>query len=67
MYKPSTYTEVTYFLNYLPMYETYFLQKGLPRWNQILTQVRFIHNWVKTGIQRMAGAWVGAGSLWPHG
>ncbi len=31
MYKPSTYTEVTYFLNYLPMYETYFLQKGLPR------------------------------------
>jgi hypothetical protein len=26
MYKPCTYLEVAYFLIYLPMYETYFLQ-----------------------------------------
>jgi hypothetical protein len=25
MYKPSTYSEVTYFLTYLPMYETHFI------------------------------------------
>ncbi len=42
MYKPSTYLVVTYFPTYLPMYETFFLQNWLPRWNQILTQLRFI-------------------------
>jgi hypothetical protein len=35
------------------MYEAYFLQNWLPRWNQILTQLRFIHNWVIRGIQWM--------------
>jgi hypothetical protein len=29
MYKPSTYLEVVYFATYLPIYETYFLQKWL--------------------------------------
>jgi hypothetical protein len=53
MYKPSTYLVVTYFPTYLPMYETYLLQNWLPRWNQILTQLKFIHNWVITGIQWM--------------
>jgi len=35
------------------MYETYFLQNWLPRWNQILTQLSFIHNLIITGIQWM--------------
>jgi hypothetical protein len=42
MYKPSMYLLVTYFPTYVPIYKTYFLQNWLPRWNQILTQVRFI-------------------------
>jgi hypothetical protein len=66
MYKPSTYIVVTYFPTYLPIYEAYFSQNWLPRWNQILTQLSFIHNWVITGILWMDGAVVGAGSLWPH-
>jgi hypothetical protein len=53
MYKPSTYLVVTYFPTYRAIYETYFLQNWLPRWNQILTQLKFIHNWVITGIQWM--------------
>jgi hypothetical protein len=53
MYKPSTYLVITYFPTYLPIYETYFLQTWLLRWNQILTQVRFIHNWVIMDIQWM--------------
>jgi hypothetical protein len=40
------------------MYETYFQQNWLPRWNQILTQLRFIHNWVIMGIQWMVRWWV---------
>jgi hypothetical protein len=31
MYNPFPYLEVTYFLTYMPMYETCFLQKYLPR------------------------------------
>jgi len=58
MYKPFTYLVVTYFQTYLPIYETYFLQNWLPRWNQILTQLSFIHNWVLTGIQWMVHWWV---------
>jgi hypothetical protein len=50
-----------YFPTYLPISETYFLQNWLPRWNHILTQLRFIHNWVISGIQWM----VRAGSLLP--
>jgi hypothetical protein len=34
VYKPSTYIVVTYFPTCLPIYETYFLQTWLPRWNQ---------------------------------
>jgi hypothetical protein len=52
---------VTYFSNYLPICGTYFLQNWLPRWNHTLTQLRFIHNWVISGIQWM----VRAGSLLP--
>jgi len=29
MYKPSTHLVITYFLTYLPIYETYFLQNRL--------------------------------------
>jgi hypothetical protein len=42
MYKPSTYLIVTYFPTYLTIYETYFLQNRWPRWNQILTHLKFI-------------------------
>jgi len=51
MYKPSGYLIVTYFPTYLAIYGTYCLQNWLRRWNKILTQLRFIHNWVITGIQ----------------
>jgi hypothetical protein len=66
MYKPSTYLVVAYFLTYLP---TYLYMRPIPyknwlrRWNQILTQLRFIHNWVIMGIQWMV-RWWGTGSLW---
>jgi hypothetical protein len=41
MYKPSTYLVVTYFPTYLPIYGAYFLQNGLPRWNQNINPVEF--------------------------
>jgi hypothetical protein len=47
-----------YFPTHLPIYETYLLQNCLPRWNQILTQLRFIHNWVIMDIQWMVRWWV---------
>jgi hypothetical protein len=62
MYKPSSYVVVTYFSTDLPIYETYFLQNWLPRWNQRITQLMFIHNWVIRGIQWMVRR-VDAGSL----
>jgi hypothetical protein len=54
MYKPSTYLPSNSLFFYpptyvwkmdenmcdLPIYETYFLQSWLPRWNQRLTQLR---------------------------
>jgi len=46
-----------------------FLQNSLPRWNQILTQLRFIHNRVIMGIQWTVRLWVPVqcgGSPWPH-
>jgi hypothetical protein len=46
------------FPTYLPSYEFYFIQNWLPRWNEILTLLRFIHNWAITGIQCMVGSWV---------
>jgi hypothetical protein len=64
MYKPSIYyAVVTYFSTSLPIYETYFLQNWLPRWNQRLTQLTFIHNWVIRGIQWMVRRVDAAGSL----
>jgi len=65
MYKPSTYPVVTYFPTYLPIYETYILQNWLPRWNQILTQLRFIQDWVING-HPVDDALVGDGSLQPQ-
>jgi hypothetical protein len=53
MYRPSTYLAVTYFPTYLPIYGTYYLQNWLPRWNQILSQLTFIHNWVLMGIMKL--------------
>jgi hypothetical protein len=58
MYKPSTYLEVAYFPTYLLISETYFLQNWLLRWNQILPQLRFIHNWVIADIAWMVRWWV---------
>jgi hypothetical protein len=31
---------------------------GLPRWDQVVTQLRIIHNWLMTGIQWMVNWWV---------
>jgi hypothetical protein len=58
MYKPFTYLEVAYFPTYLPISETYFLQNWLLRWNQILPQLKFIHNWVIGDIEWMVRWWV---------
>ncbi len=58
MCKQNIYLVVTYFPTYLPIYETYLLQNWLPRRNQILTQLRFIYNWVIMGIQWMVHWWV---------
>jgi hypothetical protein len=58
MHKPFTCLVFTYAPTYLPIYETYFLQNWLLRWNQIWTQMRFIHNWVIRGIQWMVCWWV---------
>ncbi len=57
-HKPYTYIVITYFPIYLPIHEIYFLQNWLSRWNQKLTQLGFIHNWVKMGIQWMVRWWV---------
>jgi hypothetical protein len=57
MCNPSIYLVVTYFPTYLSIYETYLLQNWLSRWNQILTQLRFIYNWVIMGIQWMVYWW----------
>ncbi len=47
------------FLTYLLLYRTCLLENGLPKWGQILTQLRFIHNWVIImGIAWMDGALV---------
>jgi hypothetical protein len=56
-YNPRLALVVTCFLIYVPIYETYFIQNQLPRWNQILTQLRFMHNWVISGIQGMGHWW----------
>jgi hypothetical protein len=53
------------FPTYLPIYETYFLQNWLPRGNQILTQLRFIHNWSTNG-HPMDGALVGCWFTMAH-
>jgi hypothetical protein len=58
MYKPSTHLVIIYFPTYPLIYETYFLWNRLPRWNHKLTQLRFHHNWVITGIQWMLHWWV---------
>jgi hypothetical protein len=49
--------------HHLPM-GTEWVTNGLPRWNHILTQLRFIHSSVIMGIQWMDGVLVGAGLLW---
>jgi hypothetical protein len=54
MYRPFTYQVVTYFPTYLPTYlymRPIFLQNWLPRLNQRLTQLRFIHNRVAGKVQ----------------
>ncbi len=58
MYKPCTYLIMPYFPTYLPRYETYFLQNWSPRWNQILIQLWFIHNWIIMGIPWVVQWWV---------
>jgi hypothetical protein len=55
MYKPSTYLVIAYFSTYI---QELFDGIGYQGWNQILTQLRFIHNWVIRGIQWMVCWWV---------
>ncbi len=60
--KPSTFLVIIYFPTYL-LHGTYFLQNQLLWWNEILTQLRFIHNWVWSNGQPVDGDLVGADSL----
>jgi hypothetical protein len=57
MYKSSTTKVVTYFFLPIYFYVTYFLWNGLPWGNRILTQVRFMHNLVITGIIQWMVYW----------
>jgi hypothetical protein len=67
MYRPFTYLEVVYFPNYLPIYiyiyETFFLQNLLPRWNQILINSDEVHPQLGNNGHPVDGVLVGAGSV----
>jgi hypothetical protein len=65
MYKPSTYLKVVYFPTSLPIYETYFLQNWLTRWNQIIKLVK-VHPQLSNNEHPVGGVLVGASSLWPQ-
>jgi hypothetical protein len=62
MYKLSTSLVVTYFPTYLFMYESYFLQNWLWRWNQILTRLR-VHPQLRNNGHPVDDALVGAGFI----
>ncbi len=56
-YMLAIYLPCSHLFSYLSIYWTYFFQKGLPRWDRILTQSRFIRNWVIFGIHWMVHWW----------
>jgi len=65
MYKPPpTYLVVTYFPTYLPIYETYFLQKLVTKVKPHINSVE-VHRQLSNNWHPVDGALVGAGSLWP--
>jgi hypothetical protein len=59
MYKPSSYLVHKYFPTYVPIYETYFLQDWLPRWNSVEVHLQLSNNG-----HPVDGAMVGAGLLY---
>ncbi len=78
MYKPSTYSVVTYFLTYLPIYVTYFLTYLPVEVTYFLTYLPIyvtyflninsveVHPQLSNNGHPVDGALVGAGSLWPN-
>ncbi len=55
----SYLVSINHLFSYLPTYRTYLLQNWLPKWNQILlSQLRFIPNWVVPGIRWMLLWWM---------
>ncbi len=75
MYKPSTYLLITYFLTYLPMYETFF-PTYLPTYEtyfltELVTKVKpninsvEVHPQLSNNGHPVDDVLVGAGSLWP--
>jgi hypothetical protein len=59
-YVESIYLPNRHLSSYIRTYYTWLpsYTRGYPRWNQILTQLTFIHNWVMTAIQWMVHWWV---------
>jgi hypothetical protein len=62
MYKPSTYLIITYFLTYLPIYETYFFSKLVTMVKPNINSVE-VHPQLSNNRHPVDGALEGAGSL----
>ncbi len=56
MYKPFIYLEVAYFPTYLPIYETYFLENWLSRWNPNINSVE-VHPQLSNNRHPMDEKW----------
>jgi hypothetical protein len=64
MYKPSTYLVNTYFLTYLPIYETYFPTELVTKVKPNINSVE-LHPQPSNNGHPVGGVLVSAGSLWP--
>jgi hypothetical protein len=64
IHKPSTSSVVGHSPTYLPMYRTYFLHNGLPRWNHFKNSAE-VNPQLSHNRHTVDGVLVGVGSLWP--
>jgi hypothetical protein len=64
MSKPSTYLVVTYFLTYLPIYETLFCIELVTKVKPNINSVE-VHPQPSNNMRLIDGAMVGGCSLWP--
>jgi len=64
MSKPSTYLVVTYFLTYLPIYETLFCIELVTKVKPNINSVE-VYPQPSNNMRLVDGVMVGSGSLWP--